>query len=114
MRSRPKKNLFKNDLSFLVAFNGQNLYKDPYNTADKMTLSQVSGFILSSQESQGCYTLNSDALFYDNLAFSSVSLLPYVGSSPYASSTLYNIIDSVKLVLPLDLGAMSEKSRSCW
>jgi hypothetical protein len=105
--------LFKNDLSYLVAFNGQTLFKDPYNTADSMTISKVSGFILSSQESQGCYTLSSDVLLYDHLSLSAVSLLPYVGSPPYVSSTLYDLIDSVKRVLPIDLGALVAKSATC-
>ena len=89
------------------------MYKDPYNTADSITISKVTGFVLSSQESQGCYTFSSDVLLYDHLTLSAVSFLPYVGSPPFASSTLYDLIDSVKRVLPLDLGALVAKSATC-
>ena len=89
------------------------MYKDPYNTADSMTISKVSGLILSSQESQGCYTFSSDVLLYDHLTLSAGSLLPFVGSPPFVSSTLYDLIDSVKRVLPLDLGALAAKAATC-
>ena len=80
-------------MSFFVAFNGQTLYKDSYNTANNMTFSKVLGFVMSSTESQGCYLLSSDVFLYHKIVASTVAILPYVGSPPFVSSTLFELFE---------------------